>query len=285
MKIAVLSGKGGTGKTTVSASLAYSLENSQYIDCDVEEPNGAIFLKPELSKTYEVNVPVPEVDALLCKGCGECAGACAKACQFHALAVIKDNVLVFSEICHHCGACLIACPAGAIHETGRTIGVVEENEAGTFLHGRLNIGEPVSIPIIRELKKRMRDDLPVILDCPPGASCSVMKSVEGCDYCILVTEPTPFGFHDLKIAAELIEKMGIPYGVIINKATADEKMIHQFCAEKGIKILLEIPFSREIAENYSKGILPAEAHPEWKARFCEAARKCAIQDGKGGVKR
>jgi MinD superfamily P-loop ATPase len=278
MKIAVLSGKGGTGKTTVSASLAYSIENSQYIDCDVEEPNGAIFLKPELRETYEVNVPVPEVDASLCNGCGKCA----RTCQFHALAVIKDKVLVFSEICHHCGACLIACPKEAIHETGRIIGMVEANESGTFLHGRLNIGEPVGIPIIHELKKRMRDDLTVILDSPPGASCSVMKSVHGCDYSILVTEPTPFGLHDLKIAAELIKKMEIPYGVIINKATADEKMIHQFCAENGIDVLLEIPFSREIAENYSKGVLPAEATPDWKARFAEVARKCAIQGGEGG---
>ncbi|HBE77071.1 MAG TPA: (4Fe-4S)-binding protein [Firmicutes bacterium] len=278
MKIAVLSGKGGTGKTTVSASLAYSIENSQYIDCDVEEPNGAIFLKPELQKTYEVKVPVPEVDSSVCNGCGKCA----KTCQFHALAVIKDKVLVFSEICHHCGACLIACPVGAIHETERTIGMIETNESGTFLHGRLNIGEPVGIPIIRELKKRMRDEGLVILDCPPGASCSVMKSVHGCDYCILVTEPTPFGLHDLKIAAELIQKMGIPYGVIINKATPTEKIIHPFCAENGIEVLLEIPFSREIAENYSKGILPAEATSDWKTKFGEVARKCAIQGREGG---
>lgn len=273
MKIAVLSGKGGTGKTTVSASLAYALENSQYIDCDVEEPNGAIFLKPVSLKTCEVNVPVPEVDATCCTGCG----ACAKVCQFHALAVIKGNVLVFAEICHHCGACRIACPAGAIHETSRTIGVVETSADGAFIHGRLNIGEPVGIPIIRELKKRMSDKRFIILDCPPGASCAVMKSVEGCDFGILVTEPTPFGLHDLQIAAGLMEKVGIPYGVIINKATPEEKIIQPFCTENGIEVLLEMPFSQEIAANYSNGILPVQADPDWKARFRDVARKCVMQ--------
>ncbi len=269
MKIAVLSGKGGTGKTTVSASLVLALDNCQYIDCDVEEPNGAIFLKPELHNTYEVKVPVPEVEPAKCSSCGKCA----KACQFHALAVIKDKVLLFSEICHHCGACSIACPTGAIQETDRVIGVVESDNTGTFLHGRLNIGEPISIPIIRELKKLMDKELPVVLDCPPGASCPVVQSVDGCDYCILVTEPTPFGLHDLKIAAGLVKKMGIPYGVIINKATDNEKMIHDFCTENGIEVLLEIPFSREIAENYSKGILPVQANSEWISRFQEVYAK------------
>lgn len=269
MKIAVLSGKGGTGKTTVSASLALALDPCQYIDCDVEEPNGAIFLKPELQETYEVKVPVPEVDPAKCNGCGNCA----RACQFHALAVIKDKVLLFAEICHHCGACQLSCPAGAIHEVDRVIGVVEADATGTFLHGRLNIGEPVSISIIRELKRRMQNGLPVILDCPPGASCSVVQSIDGCDYCILVTEPTPFGLHDLKIAVALVKKMKIPYGVVINKATVEQRMIQDFCKENGIEVLLEIPFSREIAENYSKGILPVQADPEWISRFQEVYTK------------
>ena len=270
MKIAVLSGKGGTGKTTVSASLAFALDSCQYIDCDVEEPNGAIFLEPELQESYEVKVPVPEVDPAKCDGCG----SCASACQFHALAVINDKVLLFSEICHHCGACLLACPAGAIHEVDRTIGVVEANASGSFMHGRLNIGEPISIPIIRELKRRVQNGLPVVvLDCPPGASCQVVQAIDGCDYCILVTEPTPFGLHDLKIAVELVKKMKIPYGVVINKATDGQRMIREFCKENGIEVLLEIPFSREIAANYSKGILPVQADPDWISRFQEVCAR------------
>lgn len=265
MKIAVLSGKGGTGKTTVSASLAFALDFCQYIDCDVEEPNGAIFIKPALQEVYQVKVPVPEVDLAKCNGCGNCA----KACQFHALAVIKDKILTFSEICHHCGACQLSCPTGAIQEVDRVIGVVEADLTGTFLHGRMNIGEPISIPIIKELKRRVINDLPVILDCPPGAACSVVQTIGGCDYCILVTEPTPFGLHDLKIATTLVRKMEIPCGVIINKAISDQKMIHQFCTENGIDVLLEIPFSREIAENYSKGILPVHDNMEWINRFQE----------------
>jgi MinD superfamily P-loop ATPase len=269
VKLAVLSGKGGTGKTTVSASLAFALDKCQYIDCDVEEPNGAIFLKPVLQESYQVKVPVPEVDSDKCNGCG----ACAKACQFNALAVIKGKVLLFPEICHHCGACSLACPTGAIHEIERVIGVVETDAAGSFLHGRLNIGEPISIPIIRELKKRINEKLPVILDCPPGASCTVAQSIDGCDYCILVTEPTPFGLHDLKIAVELIKKVGIPFGAVVNKATENQRMIQDFCKENEIEILLEIPFSREIAENYSQGILPVQANPDWIKRFQEVYAK------------
>lgn len=269
MKIAVLSGKGGTGKTTVSASLAASIGSCQYVDCDVEEPNGAIFLKPDIKKSIPVNVLVPEVDALKCNGCGNCG----KACQFHAIAVIKGKVLLFPEICHHCGACLIACPKEAIHEVDRTIGVVEINDSNTFLQGRLNIGEPISIPIIRELKKRLRNDVAVILDCSPGASCTVVQSVDGCDYCILVTEPTPFGLHDLKIAVQLIKKMGIPFGVAVNKATADNRSIQEYCAENHIEVLMEIPFSQEIAQAYSNGILPVQNDVQWKQKFTELYHK------------
>lgn len=269
MKIAVLSGKGGTGKTTVSASLAFALDKCQYIDCDVEEPNGAIFLKPSLQETHQIKTLVPEVDLDKCNGCGNCA----KACQFNALAVIKGKVLLFAEICHHCGACSIACPTGAIHEVDREIGIIESDVTGSFLHGRLNIGEPISIPIIRELKKRIKTDRPVVLDCPPGASCSVVQSIGGCDYCILVTEPTPFGLHDFKIAVALVKKMGIPYGVIVNKATEGQGIIQNFCKENGSEILLEIPFSREIAENYSKGFLPVQNNSEWIKRFQEVYAK------------
>lgn len=269
MKIAVLSGKGGTGKTTVSASLAASLPSSQYIDFDVEEPNGSIFLSPLITKSSPVKVLVPEADLSKCNACGDCA----KACQFNAIAVIKGKVIVFPEICHHCGACVIACPNDAITEVERTIGVVEANSDNTFLQGRLNIGEPISIPILKELKKRMRKDTTVIVDCSPGASCTVVESIEGSDYCILVTEPTPFGLHDLKIAVQLVRKMGLPFGVILNKASNNNRLIHEFCEHEGIDLLMEIPFSKEIAQGYSKGILPVHNNNSWKEKFRNLLKK------------
>ncbi len=263
MKIAVLSGKGGTGKTTVSASLAATIPACQYIDCDVEEPNGAIFLAPEIKESTPVNVLVPEVDMSKCKACG----CCAKACQFNAIAVVKDKVLVFPEICHHCGACVIACPNDAINEVERTIGVVESNKDNTFMQGKLNVGEPISIPILLELKKRIKEDAVVILDCSPGASCTVVQSIEKCDYCVLVTEPTPFGLHDLKIAVQLVKNMGLPFGVVLNKASDRSRLIHEFCDSEGIELLMEIPFSQKIAQGYSRGMLPVINSDKWKCEF------------------
>lgn len=263
MRIAVLSGKGGTGKTTVSASLAASIGNCQYVDCDVEEPNGAIFLNPEIEQITPVNVLVPQVDEAICNGCG----ACGKACRFHAIAVVKKKVLIFKEVCHHCGACLIACPKKAISEVEREIGVVEADGKGLFLQGRLNIGEPITIPIIQELKRSVRTDIPVIMDCSPGASCTVVQTIDGCDYCILVTEPTPFGLHDLKIAVSLVRKMGLCFGVVVNKAMQDDQSIQTYCKKQGIEVLMEIPYMREIAKSYSEGVLPVFADQKWKARF------------------
>jgi len=252
MKLAVLSGKGGTGKTTVAASLAVTIGNVQYVDCDVEEPNGALFLNPDIKHVTPVSVPVPVVDEQKCIGCG----ACAKACRFNAMAVVKGRVLIFPEVCHHCGACVIACPQKAISEIEREIGVVEADGEGFFLQGRLNIGEPITIPIIQQLKRSVRNDIPAILDCSPGASCTVVQTIDGCDYCILVTEPTPFGLHDLKIAVSLVRKMGIPFGVVINKAMREDRSIPSYCRKEGIDVLMELPYMREIAENYSKGVLP-----------------------------
>lgn len=263
MKIAVLSGKGGTGKTTVSGSLAVSVPNSQYIDCDVEEPNGAIFLKPVFEVSYPVNVLVPEVDISKCNECGNCA----RACQFNAIAVVKGKVLIFPQICHHCGACVLACPKDAINEVERTIGVIEGNENESFLQGKLNVSEPISIPILRDLKKRIQKDKNVVIDCPPGASCTVVQSIEDCDYCVLVTEPTPFGLHDLNIAVQLVRKMKIPFGIVLNKASEDSRIIHEFCEKEGIDLLLEIPFSKDIAQKYSKGILPASDSEIWADKF------------------
>lgn len=263
MTIAVLSGKGGTGKTTVSTSLSAVITPSQYVDCDVEEPNGYIFLKPDLKQSIPVVVDVPSVDKSICTGCGDCA----KVCQFNALAVVKKNVIIFPEICHHCGACYIACKAGAMSAVNRTIGVIEKNEENTFVHGKLNIGEPVAVPVIRELKKYCRKDVPVILDCSPGASCTVVETLEGCDYCLLVTEPTPFGLHDLKIAVLLVQKMNLPLGIVINKALEDNSLIEDFCAKENIEILMNIPYSKEIAEAYSKGVLPVENNAKWAEQF------------------
>lgn len=269
MKIAVLSGKGGTGKTTVSASLKESIENCQYIDCDVEEPNGAIFLKPEITNVHPVMVKVPEIIKDKCTGCGECA----KACQFNSMAVVKNNVLIFPELCHHCGACVLACPEDAITEVERQIGVVETNSDESFMHGKLNVGEPISIPVIAKLKDMVKRNGNVVIDCPPGSSCSVVESVEDCDYCILVTEPTPFGLHDLNIAVELVKKLEIPFGIVLNKAWESSKIINEYCDERNIDILMEIPFSRNIAQAYSKGILPVEADEDLKKEFGDMFRK------------
>lgn len=264
MKIAVLSGKGGTGKTTVSASLSATIKPSQYVDCDVEEPNGYIFLKPEIKQSIPVNVEIPSVDEAICTGCG----ACAKACQFHALAVIKNKVILFPEICHHCGACYIDCKPGALTASERTIGVIEMNDDQTFAQGKLHIGEPVAVPVIKKLKEYLRTDIPVIIDCSPGASCTVVQSLEGCDFCLLVTEPTPFGLHDLKIAVSLVKKLGFPFGIVINKALENNSLVEDYCKEEGIEILLKIPYSKEIAESYSSGTLPVQSK-EWAERFTE----------------
>ncbi len=262
MTIAVLSGKGGTGKTTVSASLAVAIGQCQYVDCDAEEPNGALFLKPNIDHSEKVYVQVPKIKESLCDGCGDCV----KACMFNALAAVKRKIIVFPQMCHHCGACTIACKKGAVYETPREVGVIEAG-GNKFLQGRLNIGELITIPIISRLKQMMRSDAPVILDCAPGASCTVVKTISGCDYCVLVTEPTPFGLNDLKIAVKLVTKMGIKFGVVINKAMENDKSIEDYCGRLGIPVLMKIPYSRKIAQDYSKGILPVHADKPYKKMF------------------
>lgn len=270
MKIAVLSGKGGTGKTTVSASLACSSDGEcRYMDCDIEEPNGAIFLKPLISVVRNVTVPIPEIDISLCDFCGKCA----VACQFNAIAVVKDKVIVFPEICHHCGACMLACPNRAIFEKQRCIGIIEADNTFLFVQGKLNIGEPAGLAILKEMKKIAEDGTDTIIDCPPGSSCTVVEAIGGCDYCVLVTQPDPFGLHDLKIAVSLVRKMGMDLGVVINKAEGKDGIIHKYCKKENINILLEIPFSRIIAEKYSEGILPVQFDPLLKKQFSEMYKK------------
>jgi MinD superfamily P-loop ATPase len=270
MMISVASGKGGTGKTTVAVSLAQTLQASQsvqFLDCDVEEPNAHFFLKPQITESQNVFTLIPEVDEGRCTYCGKCAQVCA----YHALAVVKDTFLVFSEICHGCGGCALLCPEKAIREVGKRIGVIDSGRAGKmeFLQGRLDIGQAMSPPLIRALKKRADAGCTVVIDAPPGTSCPVIESIKGSDFCLLVTEPTPFGLHDLELAAGAAKEMGIPRGVIINRASTGngDTKIREFCAAEEIPILMTIPFERKIAEAYSRGQTILETFPAYFEKF------------------
>jgi len=265
MIISVASGKGGTGKTTVAVNLALSLSNTQLLDCDVEEPNSHIFIKPEINAEISVPILVPKVDQTKCDYCGKCG----EICEYNAIAVLKDNVLVFPELCHGCGACSSLCPQNAIKEVNRQIGVIEIGTKNglQFGHGRLNIGEAMSPPLISALKEYSNPSRTVIIDAPPGTSCPVIESIKGSDYCILVTEPTPFGLYDLILAVEVLRKLKIPFGVIINRSDIGNKDTHSYCKKESIPILMEIPFRKEIAILYSKGMLLAEQFPEYKKEF------------------
>ncbi len=255
MNVVVLSGKGGTGKTTIATNLAVHLSkngyNSQYLDCDVEEPNGFIFLKPKVTEVVNVDVKSPQINEELCINCGKCA----EHCNFNALAVTGEKVIVFEKLCHSCGLCSIVCPTGAISEVDRTLGKIEigNREEILALRGILNISEPMSVPIINKLKKYIKDDYINILDCSPGSSCTVVNTLEGTDYAVLVTEPTKFGLHDLKIAVDVVKLMGIPFGIVINKSNEEDIIIEQFCLENDYKIIGRIGFSKDIAKKYSRG--------------------------------
>lgn len=268
MHIAVASGKGGTGKTTVATSLALSLvENGcvVYLDCDVEAPNGHLFLKPELTWRQDAVIRIPQINADRCTLCGKCV----EVCQFHALAKVGKTIMVFPQLCHGCGSCAWNCPEGAIIEIPSPIGVLESGvtPAGIdFSHGLLTISEPMATPIIRQLKKldQPPDTSVVILDAPPGASCSVVETLRGCDFALLVTEPTPFGLHDLKQMQGIIEEMKIPAGVIINRSNGDYTALEDYCNEKKLPVLLRIPFDRCIAEGIAKGKTLVEVYPEYR---------------------
>jgi len=269
MRIAIASGKGGTGKTTVATNLATVASRNDrtvaYLDCDVEEPNGHIFLKPQITDTKPVGNRVPVVDEAKCTDCGQCA----EICQYGAIACLGRKVLVYPELCHACGGCGLVCPTDAIVETFHEIGRLETGHAGPirFVRGVLNVGEPMSPPVIKAVKAAAPEADVVIADAPPGTSCPVIESVRGADFVLLVTEPTPFGFHDLKLAVEMVEALGLPCGVVINRATFDGHETHSYCAARGIPILEEIPDDRKLAEAYSRGELACEASSEYDARF------------------
>ena len=270
MIIAIASGKGGTGKTTVAVNLTLSLDNVQLIDCDVEEPNSNLFLKLKLEKVEDVSIQIPVIDEEKCTHCGKCS----ELCQYNALAVLPDKVMVFKELCHGCGLCQMACPQGAITEKDRTIGIIEKADGEIeFLRGVLNIGEAMSTPLIKRLKEKMNREKTVILDVPPGTACPVIEAISGVDYCLLVTEPTPFGLYDLRLAVELCKELNVKFGVIINRDGMGNQDTENFCNEQGIPILLRIPYDRKIAELYSKGIPFVREIPEWRERFGDVFRK------------
>ncbi len=265
MKVAVASGKGSTGKTTVATNLALSIDNVQFIDCDVEEPNANIFLKVKIQNSENVTVRIPEIDRDKCDYCGKCSDFCA----YNAIAVVPSNIIVFSELCHSCGGCKIVCPRNAINWHERVVGKVDYEQIKNldFFQGLLNIEEIQAIPVIKFLKKKVNQQKNVIIDVPPGTSCPVIESIVSSDYCILVTEPTLFGLHDLKLAIEVVKHLKIPYGVIINRHGIGDKKVESYC--KNITILLKIPEKRRIAQLYSKGIALVNDSNNWQEIFKE----------------
>jgi MinD superfamily P-loop ATPase len=268
MIISVASGKGGTGKTTVATNLAVSIGSDiQLLDCDVEEPNAHLFINPVIEQKKTVYAPVPDIDETKCNFCKKCA----QICRFKAIAVINETVLTFPELCHSCGGCVAVCPEKAITETGRELGVIEigrRNHLG-FAHGRLRVGEAMSPPLIREVRSHTRSDQLTIIDAPPGTSCPVIAAMKGTDFVLMVTEPTPFGLHDLKLAVEAVKLLKIPRGLVINRSDIGDDSVRAYAKKENLPILMEIPFDRDIAETYSKGKLVAEEMPGWKERFRE----------------
>jgi MinD superfamily P-loop ATPase len=268
MVISVASGKGGTGKTLVATSLALSLSANhkvQLLDCDVEEPNANILLRVAIRHSQAVHIPVPGVDAAKCTYCGKCAEVCA----YNAVAVIKEKVLVFAELCHGCGACSYLCPESAITEERKEVGVVERGDSENLelIQGKLNVGEAMAPPVIREVKKHIDHGSVVIIDVPPGTSCPVVEAIKGSDFCLLVTEPTPFGLNDLSLAVEVVRELDMPCGVIINRVGVGNDEVDQYCHRQGIPILLKIPLDRNIAMLYSRGIPLVEGVPRWRQEF------------------
>ena len=282
MIISVASGKGGTGKTLVATSLALSLKEKyrvQLLDCDVEEPNDHVFLKPVFTHKEAASVPIPEVDEDRCSYCGRCAEVCA----YNAIAVVKQKVLIFPDLCHGCGACSYLCPEKAISEKANEIGVIEKGYADSidFVQGRLAIGKAMAPPIIRKVKELIDNDRVAIVDASPGTSCPVMEAVKDSDFCLLVTEPTPFGLNDLILAVEAVRQLGIDCGVVLNRVGVGDSKTEEYCRKENIPIMLTIPLDTEIAYLYSRGISLVEGMPQWKNKFLELFDKIRALVGDG----
>ncbi len=263
MKLAVASGKGGTGKTSLACALARALgPRAALLDCDVEEPNAGIFLKPSITSETTITSPVPVIDAAKCKGHGRCQAVC----RYNAIKLFNGKPFLFEHLCHSCGGCVIACPEGAITERQRPIGATRAGMAGDifFADGLLNIGEAAPVPLIKAVKKLAPPDRDLIIDCPPGTSCPMINSVKDADFCLLVSEPTPFGLSDLKIAVETLRKIRVPHALVINRADKGDVGLERWCAAEKIEILLKIPFDLEIARAYSRGETLLEARPEYR---------------------
>ena len=269
MKITIASGKGGTGKTTVATNLAYVVsgkgQSVAYLDCDVEEPNGHIFLKPQIAASKPIGNLVPQVDEATCINCGKCG----EICQYSAIVCIGEKVLVYPELCHACGGCVLVCPVDAVTETPREMGKLETGQAGAiqFVHGILNVGEAMSPPVIKAVKAAAPPVELVIADAPPGTSCPVIESVRDSDFVILVTEPTPLGLNDLKLAGGRVRALELPFGGVVNRADLGDRETRSYCDRNRIRILAEIPDDRRIAEAYSVGKMVVDVLPEYKKDF------------------
>lgn len=263
MQIAVASGKGGTGKTTVALNLAHIVSQKgtgvKYLDCDVEEPNGHLFLNPEIDNKRTVGILVPEIDESKCTACG----LCAKICEFKSIAALADKILIFPELCHGCGGCKEVCPEDAISEISRDVGVIETGNASPiqFVHGKLRIGEAMSPPLIREVKKEIDTAMINIIDVPPGTSCPVITAIKDTDFVVLVTEPTPFALHDLSLALDMVKELGLPHGVVVNRHEDNNLLARLFCKEHNVSVLAEVPDDRRVAEAYSIGKLASKEVP------------------------
>ena len=272
MIISVASGKGGTGKTTVATNMALSLKGPlQFLDCDVEEPNAHLFVHPAFEKTDVITTPVPEVNPDKCNLCGQCDAIC----QFKAIVLIGESVLTFPELCHSCGGCVEVCPENAVKETQRELGLIQQGRRNgiAFAQGKLRVGEAMSPPLIKQVRSRYRSDRPTIIDAPPGTSCPVIASMNDVDFVLLVTEPTPFGLHDLKLAVGAVKVLGIPCGLVINRSDIGNREVIDYAEREHLPVLMEIPFDRRIAEVYSEGKALVDVMPEWKQRFIDLYQK------------
>jgi len=284
MIISIASGKGGTGKTTISTNLALSIEQKvQLLDCDVEEPNSHLFLNPIMERKERVIAPVPQIDFEKCTFCKKCMNIC----RYGAIAVLKENVLTFENLCHSCGGCFEICPENAVMEKERSLGEVEHGSARgiSFIHGRLDIGQVMVPPIIKKVRSYTNPDFVTIIDAPPGTSCPVIAAMTKTDFVLLVTEPTPFGLHDLKLAVETVRILDIPHGLVINRAGLGNDDVKLYAQKENIPILMEIPFDKKIAQIYSKGQMVVDELPEYKEKFQNLFEKIVQLVGKGGHSR